>query len=163
MFSGKNGNYSEKDIPDPIDDYGKSKLIGEPVHDNCSVIRTSMIGHSMNREVGLLDWFIKQKKCTLYKNAIFSGLPVNELSRIISKYFINNEHMNGIFHVSANAISKYDLLSTVKVIYDLNMIIIKDEDYKINRSLNSTKFQNHSGYRIKSWSDMIMKMREESY
>ena len=29
VFSGKSGNYSEQDIPDPIDLYGKAKLKGE--------------------------------------------------------------------------------------------------------------------------------------
>ena len=163
VFSGKKGNYNENDSPDPVDDYGKSKLLGEPDQDNCVVIRTSMIGHSINGESGLLDWFIKQNNCTLYKNAIFSGLPVNELSRIISEYFITDINLKGIFHISSKPISKYDLLSKVNNLYNLNVSITADEKYKIDRSLDSSKFQNMTGYRIKSWNDMITIMREESY
>ena len=88
-----------------------------------------MIGHSVTGEVGLLDWYIKQKKCTLYKNAIFSGLPVNEISRIISRYFIINKDLTGIFHISSNPISKYDLLSIVKEKYKLDIKIESYEDY----------------------------------
>ena len=162
VFSGKKGNYIEQDIPDPIDNYGIAKLEGESLSENSLIIRTSLIGHSINGESGLLDWFIKQKKCTLYKNAIFSGLPVNEISRIISKYFIKDKNLTGIFHISSNPISKYDLLSIVKEKYKLNIKIASDEDYKIDRSLNSSKFQKFTGYRIKSWNDMISTMREEN-
>ena len=163
VFSGKKGNYNENDKPDPIDDYGKSKLLGEPNQKNCQVIRTSMIGHSINGETGLLDWFLKQKECTLYKNAIFSGLPVYELSRIISEYFIPKNDLKGIFHISAKPISKFELLSKVKRLYDLDVCISEDETYKIDRSLDSSKFLFTTGYRIKSWNDMITEMREESY
>ena len=90
VFSGKTGNYKEEDIPDPIDSYGICKFLGEPNQKNTTVIRTSMIGHSFNNDYGLLDWFIKQNECTLYKNAVFSGLPVYEIARIISQYFIEN-------------------------------------------------------------------------
>ena len=162
VFSGIKGNYSEHDIPDPLDNYGIAKLEGESINDNSLIIRTSMIGHSITGEVGLLDWYIKQKKCTLYKNAIFSGLPVNEISRIISRYFIINKDLTGIFHISSNPISKYDLLSIVKEKYKLDIKIESDEDYKIDRSLNSSKFQKITGYRIKSWNDMISTMREEN-
>ena len=162
VFSGKKGNYIEQDIPDPIDNYGLAKLEGESLNENSLIIRTSMIGHSINGESGLLDWFIKQKKCTLYKNAIFSGLPVNEISRIISQYFITDKNLTGIFHISSNPISKYELLSIVKEKYELNIKIASDEDYKIDRSLNSSKFQKFTGYRIKSWNDMISTMREEN-
>ena len=97
VFSGIKGNYNEHDIPDPIDNYGIAKLEGESINENSLIIRTSMIGHSISGEAGLLDWYIKQKKCTLYKNAIFSGLPVNEISRIISRYFIINKDLTEFF------------------------------------------------------------------
>ena len=107
--------------------------------------------------------FLNKKDCTLYKNAIFSGLPVNELSKIISDHFIVKSDLKGIFHISSKPISKYDLLSKVKNLYDLKVSITADETYKIDRSLDSSKFRNLTGYRIKSWNDMITKMREENY
>ena len=61
VFSGIKGNYNEHDIPDPIDNYGIAKLEGESINENSLIIRTSMIGHSISGEAGLLDWYIKQK------------------------------------------------------------------------------------------------------
>jgi dTDP-4-dehydrorhamnose reductase len=163
VFSGDRGNYSEKDQPDPNDIYGMCKLFGEPLSSNSSIIRTSMIGHSLQRDRGLLDWFINQSECKLYKNAIFSGLPVYELARIISKHFINNSKFNGLFHIASQPISKYELLNLVKNVYNLNINIIPDKTYFIDRSLDSSKFTKLSGYNIPSWSDMITKMKEESF
>ena len=163
VFSGKKGNYKETDQPDPNDDYGICKLLGEPAYPNTSIIRTSMIGHSINGESGLLDWFLKQEECKLYKNAIFSGLPVYELARIISKFFINNLRLNGIFHISSDPISKYDLLKKVKNVYNLDINIMPDYSYSIDRSLDSSKFKKISKYKVLSWDDMILRMKEETY
>src|SRR6185503_15884533 len=44
VFSGRTGNYSESDMPDPVDLYGRSKLLGEVSGPGCLTLRTSMIG-----------------------------------------------------------------------------------------------------------------------
>ena len=163
VFSGKTGNYKEEDIPDPIDSYGICKFLGEPNQKNTTVIRTSMIGHSFNNDYGLLDWFIKQNECTLYKNAVFSGLPVYEIARIISQYFIENKNLDGIYHLASEPISKLNLLTLVNNVYNLNIIIHEDDSFYIDRSLDSSKFQNKTGYRVLSWDDMITQMKEETY
>lgn len=163
VFSGKKGNYKEEDIPDPIDSYGICKFLGEPNQKNTTVIRTSMIGHSLNYENGLLDWFIKQNECNLYKNAIFSGFPVYEIARIISLFFITKNGLDGIYHLSSKPISKFDLLTLVKNVYNLNIIIHEDDSFYMDRSLDSSKFQNKTGYRVLSWDDMIVQMKEETY
>ena len=85
------------------------------------------------------------------------------MSRIISEYFIPKNDLKGIFHISIKTISKFELLSKVKRLYDLDVCISEDETYKIDRSLDSSKFLFTTGYRIKSWNDMITEMREESY
>ena len=58
VFSGRRGAYSEEDIPDPIDLYGRSKLLGELNGEATLTIRTSMIGRELQRANGLLEWFL---------------------------------------------------------------------------------------------------------
>src|ERR1700724_2117050 len=41
VFSGNRGDYKEADNPDPVDLYGRSKLLGEPSKSDCLTIRTS--------------------------------------------------------------------------------------------------------------------------
>ena len=89
VFSGKRGFYSENDYPDPLDIYGKTKFLGELDSDACITIRKSAIGHEINSKNGLLEWFLAQNQSVNgYRNAIFSGLTVLELSKIINKYII---------------------------------------------------------------------------
>src|SRR5215468_2937943 len=74
VFSGRKGDYSEADIPDAGDLYGRTKLLGEVAGENCLTIRTSMIGRELKGSHGLLEWFLSQTdRVRGFKRAIFSG------------------------------------------------------------------------------------------
>lgn len=45
VFSGQRGRYAETDLPDAIDLYGRSKLLGEVSGNRSITLRTSIIGH----------------------------------------------------------------------------------------------------------------------
>src|SRR6185295_3880004 len=84
VFSGTRGSYSESDLPDPVDTYGRSKLVGEATAEGAITLRTSMIGQGLSRKSGLIDWFLSQRgPIQGYRNAIFSGLTTSELARVI--------------------------------------------------------------------------------
>ena len=159
VFSGKKGLYSENDNPDPSDLYGLSKLLGEINSENVLTIRTSIIGHSINSNHGLIDWFLEQKlKIKGYRKAIFSGLTTIELSQVILKHILTNNSLNGIMHISNLPISKFDLLNLVSRVYKKSIIITPDDNLIVNRSLNSSKFIKQTGYRPPSWETMIEEM-----
>ena len=159
VFSGEKGFYSENDKPDSSDLYGLSKLLGEINGENALTIRTSIIGHSINSNHGLIDWFLKQKvKVKGFRKAIFSGLTTLELSKVILKYILNNDSLNGIFHISNVPISKFDLLNLVSRIYKKSIIISPDDSLIVDRSLNSKKFIKQTGYIPPSWEKMIEEM-----
>lgn len=65
VFSGRKGNYSESDQPDPEDLYGRTKLLGELREDHCLTIRTSMIGRELNGSHGLLEWFLASDRSSV--------------------------------------------------------------------------------------------------
>ena len=161
VFSGKKGFYSENDLPDPIDIYGKSKLLGELNYGNSITIRKSVIGHELTKKRGLLEWFLSQKdEVQGYKNAIFSGLTTLELAKIIENYIIPKENLKGVMHISGQTISKYDLLKLISCIYSQQKEIKLDESVKIDRSLNSTNFNHLTGYKPNSWTALIKSMYE---
>ncbi len=159
VFSGARGMYSELDRPDAVDIYGLSKLLGEVVNSDALTIRTSIIGHELASNRSLINWFLSQKeKIDGYSEAIFSGFPTVELSRIIRDLIIPNKDLRGLYHVSSSPISKFDLLTLVGNIYQKNIQINKNNILKINRSLNSEKFRKETGYHPKSWLEMIEDM-----
>jgi dTDP-4-dehydrorhamnose reductase len=160
VYSGTVGNYKEEDIPDANDLYGRTKLLGEVDYSNAITIRTSIIGHELDSSRGLIGWFLSQKSSVKgYTDVVFSGLPTCELARIIQDFVIPNSRLQGIYHVSADPISKYDLLKLVRDEYQLNIEIEPDSQIKLDRSLNSQRFSAATGYIAPAWRKLISEMK----
>jgi dTDP-4-dehydrorhamnose reductase len=161
VFSGIKGNYKETDLPDALDIYGRSKLLGELSCSNTLTLRTSIIGHELQTKHSLLNWFLDQKKSVKgYKNVIFSGLTTLEIAKVLDKFIIPNKNLEGLYHLSGKKISKYDLLNLIKKVYKQNVKININRNVKINRSLNSNFFQQITGYKPSSWNKIIKEMFE---
>lgn len=163
VFSGRTGMYTEEDPSDANDLYGKSKFIGE-LHNQASAItlRTSIIGHELGSQHALIDWFLAQEGMVKgYSKAVFSGLPTIELARVMRDYVLPQPNLTGLYHVSAEPIDKLSLLSLVAEIYDKDIQITPDDSVQIDRSLDSTRFRQASGYMPPTWPDMIREMYEQ--
>ena len=162
VFSGKKGNYLESDPSDAEDLYGKTKFLGEVAYPPHSLtLRTSIIGRELKTRLGLIEWFLAQKDGDTingYKKAIFSGFTTDELSRIIMNKVIPNPELIGLYQVSSNPISKYDLLSITNQVFKRNINILSDENFFMDRSLNSDRFRQATSYQPPSWQDMIEEM-----
>jgi len=156
VFSGRKGHYQEDDPSDAEDLYGKTKYLGE-VHDShCLTLRTSMIGRELSRKQGLLEWFLCQRGSVQgFKNALFSGFTTLELSRIIDKILAEYPEKGGLYHVSSEPISKFDLLTLIKSKMALRVEIIPVEEPRLDRSLDSTRFRSEFNYTPPTWEEMI--------
>ena len=162
VFSGKKGFYDEGDIPDAEDLYGRSKIQGEVHSSNHLTIRTSIIGHEIETKTSLVEWFLSQEEnISGYSRAIFSGFPCNFYSKILIDYIFPHKELNGILHISSNPISKFNLLMIVKRVYDKNINIELDENYKSDKSLDSSKFQRMTGFRSPEWEFLVRHMYQD--
>ncbi|WP_439503758.1 dTDP-4-dehydrorhamnose reductase family protein [Methylophaga sp.] len=162
VFSGEKGGYTETDTSDAKDLYGKSKYLGE-LHEyaNNITLRTSIIGHELNSNHALVDWFLLQQgQIKGFRKAIFSGLPTVELARVIHDWVLPKPKLQGLFHVSAQPISKYDLLNLVARVYSKKIVIQPDDEFVIDRSLDSSLFQQETGYRPPDWQTLIKIMHQ---
>jgi dTDP-4-dehydrorhamnose reductase len=160
VFSGRKGMYTEDDVSDAEDLYGKSKYIGE-LHDltHSVTLRTSIIGHELNTSTSLVDWFLSQTgQVKGYNEAIFSGLPTIELAIVIRDFVIPNANLHGLYHVSVEPIDKHSLLNLIADVYGKEIEIEADDKVQIDRSLDSTKFRQATGYEPPSWPKLIEKM-----
>lgn len=162
VFSGSRGNYREDDISDAYDLYGKSKYIGEVRHDTQAItLRTSIIGHELGSNVALVDWFLSQQtRVKGYRRAIFSGLPTVELARVMHEVVLPRPELHGLYHVSAAAIAKYDLLDLIAQQYGKQIEIDGDDAVVIDRSLDSSRFTLATGYRAPEWPKLIATMQQ---
>ncbi len=163
VFSGSKGLYVESDLSDAEDLYGKSKYIGE-LRDlpHAVTLRTSIIGHELSSNHALLDWFLSQNGSVKgYRKAIFSGLPTVELARVIRDYVIPSRQLHGLYHVSVKPIDKYSLLKLAAEVYGKEIKIEPDDNLVIDRSLDSTNFQNATGYTPPTWRELLEQMRDQ--
>ena len=163
VFSGRKGMYTEDDLSDAEDLYGKSKFIGE-LHEvpHAVTLRTSIIGHELDTHLSLIDWFLAQKGSVKgYAKAIFSGLPTVELARVMKDYVVPNSDLHGLYHVSAKPIDKLSLLRLVAEAYGHKIEIVPDEQVHIDRSLDSSRFRKEAGYQPPAWPELVKVMRDQ--
>ena len=77
---------------------------------------------------------------------------------VIENILVKYPKLSGLFHVSSEPISKYDLLSLVANVFQKKINIVPNADLKINRSLDSSLFSGATGFVAPSWEEMIKKM-----
>jgi dTDP-4-dehydrorhamnose reductase len=162
VFQGTKGQYLESDPSDCTDLYGRTKYLGEVSYPHCITLRTSLIGHELKGNYGLTEWFLAQQgKVRGFTKAIFSGLPTIELARVINDYILPNPELHGIYHISSKPISKYDLLNLIHLTYKNDIEIERYNDFMIDRSLDSAKFRQATGYVAPDWSDLVDIMHQD--
>ncbi len=157
VFSGKKGNYTEQDIPDPVDLYGQSKLLGELREPPALTLRTSIIGLELRRKTGLVEWYLAQKGAIPgFRRAIYSGFTTIEMARVIERILLSFPGLHGVWHVASAAISKYDLLrSLTEKLGRTDILIEADDQFVCDRSLCSSAFFKMTGYQAPSW-DVVL-------
>lgn len=163
VFSGSKGMYTETDHPDACDLYGQSKRWGEVDSRACLTLRTSMIGRELKGHHSLVDWFLSQQGSVYgFANAIYSGFPTLVLAETILKIIQDHPELNGVLHVSSDPINKYELLRLINQETGSKVHIEKDTDFRIDRSLDSTRFRQATGFVPTPWPKMIARMISDS-
>lgn len=163
VFNGKKGNYTEEDISNAEDLYGKSKNLGEIVGENCLTVRTSIIGRELRTANSLVEWFLsnKGKEVKGFINAVYSGFPTVYLAEILENIIINFKYLSGLYHISSEPINKFELLQLIKDAYKIDIEIERFEGFSIDRSLNSAKFQKATGFKPPDWKELVDMMAND--
>ena len=163
VFSGRKGMYAEDDASDAEDLYGRTKYLGEVSGLGCLTLRTSIIGRELATASGLVEWFLGNQgsKVRGYTQAIYSGFSTLALARIIADVLENHPGLTGLYHVSSDPISKYDLLCLIRRAVNLPIEIEPFEEIRIDRSLDSTRFRQATGFTPPSWPEMVTRMIDD--
>lgn len=142
VYSGYGTMYSNNGIPDSIDPYGLSKMLGETI-DNACVIRTSIIGNERRgKSRSLVSWVEASAGTTVkgYTQHFWNGITCLEYAKFVKHLIDTDACWVGIKSVASrflgqDFISKSDLVKAISEIYDLNVTVVPDDTTKCDRTL----------------------------
>lgn len=163
VFSGSKGNYDEGSTSDAEDLYGRTKFLGE-VQDGAGLtLRTSIIGHEISNGHSLVDWFLRNAGGTVrgYTRALYTGFPTVLFAREIARLIREFPDLCGLYQLSSDVISKYELLKIINEHYGSKITIEPFDGFVCDRSLNSERYREKTGFRPLPWPDMVKAMRED--
>ena len=131
--------------------------------DNCLTIRTSIIGRELGSAHSLIEWFLSNRGGSAkgFTNAIYSGFPTIVFADIITSLITGHIELSGLYHVAAQPINKFDLLTLVNKYYETGIDIVASDELKIDRSLDGRKFEAETGFTPLPWEKMIKMMAED--
>ena len=160
VFSGEKGSYVESDPSDARDLYGISKFLGEVSEGNCLTLRTSIIGRELETGHSIVEWFLANRGGSVkgYVNAIYTCFPTVVMAEIVADIVSKHPDLSGVFHVSSEPISKFDLLNLLNKHFATVTEITAFEEYVIDRSLDSTRFREVTGFVPQTWDQMLGQM-----
>ena len=114
VFSGREGNYTESSIKDPVDDYGKTKLAGENF--KSMNIRCSIIGPDV-KNVSLFEWVRSQPiGATIfgYTDHYWNGVSTKVFAKLLKGIIETKSWQSGTFHfVPKDSVSKFELVNLI--------------------------------------------------
>ena len=157
VYNGKDGfPYNEDSPKTPVDIYGLSKSLGEPL--NCLTIRTSIIGQELEGHTGFLDWFLQQegKEVNGFAEHYWNGITTKQFGKICDQIMSNPETFpkTGLYHVFSTTVSKHEMCKKFKEKFKVNCTIKEDRLNKLNRTL-STKHNFCDLLKVPSFGNMI--------
>ena len=164
VFSGRRGHYTETDPPDPVDLYGRTKLLGEVDHAPGLTLRTSIIGLEERRQTtGLIEWFLAQRGTIKgFRKAIYTGLTTAAMARLVRRMLEQHADLHGLWQVASEPITKYDLLVDLAAkLGRRDITIAPDDAFICDRSLQADAFGGATGYRAPTWNEMLGELAEQ--
>ena len=157
VFDGKKGGYTEQDAPNAEDIYGRTKALGEVAYGDALTIRTSFIGRELDHGTELLEWFLGRAGRTVkgFRGALYTGISTLYFADLIGDIIEKCPRLRGLYQVTSEVISKYDLLCLARDAFGMDVKIEPDDTVAIKRNLNGEKFRRATGISTPSWSKMM--------
>ncbi|MFX1391949.1 MAG: SDR family oxidoreductase [Promethearchaeota archaeon] len=168
VFDGfsKEGNYDERDEPNPINHYGKTKYEAEQAIINSEIefliCRTAVLYGWNKRKLNFITWILNKlqnnEKITIVTNQINNATFVRNLAQILLKLI--EKDTKGIYHtVGDGALSRFEMALKCAQIFNLDeALIIPIDHFKQkakrpkNAGLNISKLKKLIGSELKIFS-----------
>lgn len=136
IFDGKQGNYNEEAEPNPLSEYGKSKLLAEKVllsseYENTSIIRTSVVygtGNNLSKS-NIVLWALQalsqKKELTIVSDQFRTPTWSEDLAIGCLKVIMNQKR--GIYNIAGpTEKSMYDFVVEIAQFLNISNQLVKN-------------------------------------
>ena len=139
VFSGEKGSYSESDVADPINEYGRSKLKGEEITTRLeekawSIARASVVygwgrSHRPNAATYVYSKLSKSEKVSMVTDQFSSPTLNTSLASMLVE--VAERKIPGIMHTAgASRLSRYDFAAGIARTFGLDARLIASTESK---------------------------------
>ena len=130
VFDGTKGNYKEEDVPNPINYYGLTKLLGEAYalsYDDALVVRTS--GVFRNKGYTAYAYKTLKEGKTVYAfRGFYSPISARRLAQALQELI--ELRKSGVLNVAGERISRYELALKIKEKFNLPGNVVEVDEVK---------------------------------
>ena len=156
VFSGKKGLYTEDDIRDADDTYGRTKALGEVTESPHVTLRTSVVGPEIKEGEELFHWFMSQEgRIKGFTKSYWSGVTSLELAKAVE--WVIEKDIQGLYHITNGIpINKYELLMLFKKYTNKEIEIESIEGKVSDKSFLDTRKE--INYVVPGYEKMISEM-----
>lgn len=133
VFDGKKGAYKENELPNPLNFYAQSKLMGEcaALRGGVStlVLRTNLYGfHTARDGRSLVEWAYKNISSghviNGFSDILFNPLYTVQIAKLI-RTFISLKHVTGLLNLGCSEyVTKYDFLVRLAIVLGYNSDLV---------------------------------------
>lgn len=132
VFDGKNGPYSEKDLPNPISYYGRSKLAGENIIKKFdipnTIIRTNVLfGATKFGRPDFVKWVVdslqNEKPIKIVTDQINNPTFLDDIAYAIKNICDNS--ISGLYHIGGSQLlSRFEFTKMIAEFFNLNFNLV---------------------------------------
>lgn len=151
VYSGDTGMYTESDLHDPTDVYGKSKSLGEVPSPSVLHLRASIIGPEVGRQTSLWEWVRGQPanaRINGFTNHRWNGVTTYHFGRVCAGLIGASSKESGVRHlVPGDIVTKASLVRDIAAASHRTDISVNDVEAQdeIDRTLSSDDINFSSG------------------
>jgi len=87
---------------------------------------------------------------------------VCRVADLIAEILEKHTELKGVWHISSDPITKFDLLESLNREFAADVTIEPDDKVDLDRSLDSSRFRSATGYKPPAWDVMVSQMARDA-